>query len=583
YPEGFSAASFVESPSWVAPQVGVAPPGLMPTRDANVVDVAEAPVTITQRSAGDYVVDFGRTWVGGVRLSVNGTAGSIITVQMSEELNSDGTAKYQLRTGNVYQDGFVTRDGQQTLQQWGYRVFRYVEILNSPQPITAANVAAVALRYPFDTAAASLTSSNSGLNTVWTFCRKSIESLDMDLLMDGPTRERAPYEADVYDAMVAHEYLDADPTLARLSMEWLIARPTWPTEWKLYSVMAAYDYWMATGDTSWLATNYAALAAKLPPPEYYDAQGLVDKPVTSSMGTDIVDWPTRDGYVFTNVNTVVNSFTYRALRDLAAIAIAVGQGGDATADNNRADTLQLAINSNLFDSTVGKYRDGLGTGAATHYAEQASVFPVALGVATSAQAGPAVAYLASRGMGGTAALSPYAAPFLLQALLDNGHADDAVALLTSSSTTSWLHMIALGAGSTMESWDPSIKSNTTFSHPYSASPVSVIGRSLFGIAPSSPGYATFSVAPSLGSLTNETLTMPTLRGPIAITARVSGAITTLTLTVPANTTAQVQLLVANQAQTTLRLDGATTSATRDSTGNRLALWVGPGTHTIGTG
>jgi hypothetical protein len=43
-----------------------------------------------------------------------------------------------------------------------------------------------------------------------------------------------------------------------------------------------------------------------------------------------------------------------------------------------------------------------------------------------------------------------------------------------SSVASWQNMIRLGAGATAEAWDPSLKNNLTFSHPWAASPAFVV-------------------------------------------------------------------------------------------------------------
>ncbi|MGM0876503.1 MAG: hypothetical protein ACQEWV_17470 [Bacillota bacterium] len=40
----------------------------------------------------------------------------------------------------------------------------------------------------------------------------------------------------------------------------------------------------------------------------------------------------------------------------------------------------------------------------------------------------------------------------------------------------------------MEAWDPSQKSNLTYSNPWSASPAYIVPRELFGIKPLKPAY-----------------------------------------------------------------------------------------------
>jgi len=46
---------------------------------------------------------------------------------------------------------------------------------------------------------------------------------------------------------------------------------------------------------------------------------------------DIIDWPedSRDGYVMTNVTTVINAFAVGGLRALAQLAPVIDRAGDA--------------------------------------------------------------------------------------------------------------------------------------------------------------------------------------------------------------------------------------------------------------
>ena len=93
------------------------------------------------------------------------------------------------------------------------------------------------------------------------------------------------------------------------------------------------------------------------------SDGLVQKEpgASSTANGDLVDWPQgeRDSYVFTNVNTVINAWSYKALADMAQIAAALGKTEDAATWGAAAERLRGAINANLFEN--GRYKDGLTT------------------------------------------------------------------------------------------------------------------------------------------------------------------------------------------------------------------------------
>ena len=68
------------------------------------------------------------------------------------------------------------------------------------------------------------------------------------------------------------------------------------------------------------------------------------------------------------------------------------------------------------------------------------------------------------------ACSVYCAAFLIKALYDGGDGQTALDLMTAEDQHSWMNMIKLGAGATAEAWDPALKPNMTYSHPWAASP-----------------------------------------------------------------------------------------------------------------
>ncbi len=146
----------------------------------------------------------------------------------------------------------------------GPEVFRYVNVLNAPPGLTAADFSAEAYVYPFDTSLARFDSSDSNLNQVWQLSKNTIEAVNEDIYVDSWERERGEYEADDDLQLLANLYTGGDSTLGTYSMQYLMANRTWPTEWPMYIIQAALDTYMQTGDVAPLASNYATLQKKLP-------------------------------------------------------------------------------------------------------------------------------------------------------------------------------------------------------------------------------------------------------------------------------------------------------------------------------
>ncbi|HEY5956639.1 MAG TPA: family 78 glycoside hydrolase catalytic domain [Polyangiaceae bacterium] len=549
FPYGFDAPGFDDG-AWQNASEKAAIGTLAAAPMAKVEEQLHAPVSIVEKGPGNYFIDFGRTWVGGIKYDVAaGTAGKTIDVRFGEVTSAENTVRYQLNTGNNYQDIYSMRDGAQTFETWGMRVFRYVEIVGAPEPVTLDNLKALALVYPFDTTAATFTASNADLQSVWQLSKNTIEALNVNFYVDSWTRERADYEADAYLQLQSTLYLADDLSLGRYSIDYFQGNRTWPTEWPLYAILAVYDAWRQTGETQQLRDAYASLKTKLPEAWFEAETQLVRKTTgangcSSTTNCDIVDWPQteRDGYVFQQYNTVVNALSYRAYANMAEIATAIGEASDAAIYADRANALRTAINSRLYSTENGRYDDGMdASGTLTgHQSLHASAFALAFGVPDEAEAPRVAEYLASRGM----ACSVYGAAFLIDGLYQAGSGQAALDLLTSTGMSSWMNMIKLGAGATAEAWDPSLKSNLTYSHPWAASPAFVVPSGLFGIRPLEAGYARLQLKPQPGNLEWSTVTVPTVRGTVGAAFDYGKShVFQLAVQIPGNTSAELSVPV----------------------------------------
>ena len=72
----------------------------------------------------------------------------------------------------------------------------------------------------------------------------------------------------------------------------------------------AYLDWLVTGQKVILSRNQALLVQNTYAHFRNESTGLLTKPTPASPTRDIVDWPpnSRDAFVFTRVNTVVNAY-----------------------------------------------------------------------------------------------------------------------------------------------------------------------------------------------------------------------------------------------------------------------------------
>lgn len=533
YPFGFSEPGFDDS-SWPKAVPCEQFDDLRLTPTANVGVHYLDPVATRIDDRGTLVLDFGRTCVGGISVDVEslGISESIdVCIRYGEVMDDDGDVRYHLSAFNTYQDSWHITPQTPKMETWGMRVFRYVQLVPARTQASqdavrtaSSSVRAAAIEYPFDDDAADFECSDETLNEVWRFCRNSIKALNGPMYVDSWTRERSPYEADAWLQQRSHLALDcgADAIrLGRYSVDWLIANRTWPTEWPLYLILAVHDSWMASNDESQIRRQYKALRAFLPERYVDESSGLIVKAPgeASHMDGDLIDWPPaeRDGFVFGPVNTVINALSCAAYRAMADMARVVGDADDAARYTGRASALESAINTRLWDDHAQCYRDGLNAQGEPlqHGSLHANAFALAFVDVPKDRRAMVADYIHNKGM----CCSPYVAAVLLEGLYRNGFGALANRMMADDNPRnlhSWHHMMSTGCGSTMEGWDVSIKGNTTYSHPWSASPAYLLEWGMLGVQPIEPGYAVFRVRPQLGDAHEARGVIPTPNGSIRV-------------------------------------------------------------------
>jgi alpha-L-rhamnosidase len=559
-----------------------------------------APIRVAEKEPGHLFIDFGQDSFAGLELTVpNPEPGQKLTVWLGEALSAPDTINQKpgesvrflasevvLQAGTeTYRIPLVPADKRRTSQLTGpVMPFRYVEIEGAPSGLGKDQIVQLAIHYPFDDKAAQFNSSDPKLNAVWNLCHHTVKATSFGGMFIDGDRERKPYEADAYIGQLGWYCSTTDTTLPRISWEYLIDHPTWPTEWILFSVLMAWNDYQYTSDTAGLNQFYNDLQAKtlislerddglistINPP----VPKNVDKAIHSHGIRDLVDWPPveRDSYEMKPVNTVVNAFHALALQRMAQIARVLNHLDDAARFDAAAKRATDSLNEKLFDAETGLYVDGEGS---THSSSHANFFPLAFGLVPPERQEKVAAYLAGRGM----PCSVYGAQFLLEALFDHGQADAALALITADGDRSWSHMVDNGLTMTSEAWDGKFKPNQDWNHIWGAAPANVIPRKLMGLEPLEPGFAKVLIQPRPTSLKWAEMRVPTLRGSLFVRFENDSGYR-LTVEIPPNTTARIGIpLSAPDGPSAILLDGKSVQGAVIS--KTLFLdGIGPGRHLI---
>ncbi|MDR1743284.1 MAG: alpha-L-rhamnosidase [Dysgonamonadaceae bacterium] len=541
----------------------------------------EKAVKTNNLSPNHYLLDFARDAFGRLRanlFSENGT--DTLTVHLGEALENGKINRYPGGTIRYSKYRFVPQKGwntyivdirpdqrnttpPQALLMPDYigevTPFRYCEIENYRHKLSDGDIVRETAFYPFNETDSYFHSSDSVLNQVWELCKYSVKATSFaGLYVDGD-RERIPYEADALINQLSHYCTAREYNIARATYEYLIKHPTWPTEWILQTpIMAWFDY-LYTGNQASFSHHYDDLKAKTliaiaDENGFISTQtGKVTPEVLQSIhfgGTlkDIVDWPQSgilglekheagetDGFVFTDINTVVNAFHYRALTIMQAFAEQLDKKTDAELFKSQAQKLKKSFNRYLFDKKRGVYVDGIGT---DHASLHANMFALAFGLVPPKNAGSVLKFIESRKM----ACSVYGAQFLMDALYDGGDENYGLQLLSSTDERSWYNMIRQGSTISMEAWDNKYKPNQDWNHAWGAVPANAIPRKLMGIEPYCPGFEKISIKPQPGSLKYAEMKHPTIRGDVFVKfENEQGRSFQLEIQIPANTSAIVFL------------------------------------------
>lgn len=508
--------------------------------------------TIVRRGIGHFFFDLGQEIQGGIHLKIKGnsvTAGDSVILRLGEQVWSNGTVRFHMRTGATYEDIWSLRDGQQTIEHHEYMEFRYGELFFRDTSGIALDIkqsdlepSVWVVNYPWDEKRASrMITSSQKLNRVFAFNQYTMKATTIDLYTDSNARQRsADCMADDTTACQAQYATSGELALPRFMTEQIMDfaptgdSPSWPwptptntsggtggyvspnwADWTVLPAINVVNDVLFTGDTR-LGEKYFDDILKFH--LYLDkinSDGLVEAHglsalVDTSGGSD-------DGFVRSDVNAVVNAWVYYGITNLARLAEWIGRVDDMMRLQNIAKRMKKSFNTLLINDN-GVVCDGLCL-KTPHTAVHASFYALAFDLIAEENIDSVWQYIVNRIHSSPIGVpcGSYPVQFLLMALYkkESDRGKEAFNVITSTSPHSWLTMMdKYNATCTMECWLPEELPSLTFSHIWSSSPNFIIPWLLFGITALAPGFSRMSIKPQPGMLVNGNYTMPTIRGPV---------------------------------------------------------------------
>ena len=449
-----------------------------PTKQLDFYDVKPKEVKKIQ---GGLFVDFGFEAVGYIKLQAKGNGGDTVKIRLGEELNNDGSVRFDMRCNCTYEDKWILSGGSDELSQFDYKAFRYAEII-FPETAEITEILFTVRHYPFEDNSSYITE-NSGLSKIIDLCKNTVKYGTQECYMDCPTREKGQYLGDLSVSARAQVAVTGDTTMMKKAITdfcnsafvcpglMAVSGASLMQEIADYSLqLPAQVCWVYSVD------NDLDFVKKVEPyltgmykhfSQYMNKDFLLDGVKDK---WNLVDWPDnlRDGYDFPltkpigdGVHNVINAFWCGFLQSMDEVYSILHM--PSTGVTKQAE--QSFINY-FYNDETNIFCDSSET---SHSAIHSNVLPLLFNIGINKKTKQAIINLLKEKR--LNSMGVYMAYFALAALKRQGEMALAEELATDPDC--WLNMLSEGATTTFEAWGKEQKKNTSLFHPWATAPLIV--------------------------------------------------------------------------------------------------------------
>lgn len=443
------------------------------------------PKTIRKTENG-YFYDFGQEAIGYLVVTAKGEKDDEIIIRQGEELNDDGSVRFELRSNCRYEEKWILSGGEDTLDQFDYKGFRFAELI-VPETAEIISVKFKIRHYPFKQKAV-YKSINADFDDIIKLCVNTIKYGAQEIIPDCPTREKGSYLGDFCISGRAQALLTGDTTfLKKTILDFCrtsfickglmsVATSSFMQEIADYGlifpslVLWTYKF---DGDIEFLKSVEPTLKGMYECFSSFDrGDGLIEKLYGQ---WNLVDWPAnlRDGYDFPltkpirdGVHNALNALWIGFLKAMNEIEEICGNEKVA-----ETDEVIRSFYKAFYNDETGLFCD---SESKTHSAVHSNIFPLLFGIYGKDEElkKRLVKMIYDKKLN---SMGVYMAYFALAALVENGERDKAIELTLDKNA--WLNMLKEGATTTFEAWGKEQKWNTSLFHPWAVAPLIVFNES----------------------------------------------------------------------------------------------------------
>ena len=438
----------------------------------------------TERKGEVLFVDFGQEMVGYLRAKAKGKQGDKVLLRFGEELDSDGSVRFDMRCNCRYEEEWILSGKEDVLDQFDYKAFRYCEIM-IPEGASVRDVEMQVRHYPYEKKAVYETD-NEQLRKVLQLCENTIKYGTQEVFVDCPTREKGQYLGDVCVSGRAQCVLTGDTTLIKKAIidfcgsafickgVMAVSTSSFMQEIADYSLLLpALILWVykRDNDKDFLRLTFPYITGVY---EYFMQYSQEDGLIEGVKEKwNLVDWPDnlRDGYNFPltkpispGKHNVLNAFWIGFLKAYQDICEILGEAVNIAIDN-----VEKSFINAFYNKETGLYCDSTQK---THSAVHSNVLPLLFDIGMSeTKERKIVEYICQKKL---TSMGVYMAYFTLAALMKHGEREKAELLATDKGA--WLNMLEEGATTTFEAWGKNQKWNTSLFHPWATAPLIVFAK-----------------------------------------------------------------------------------------------------------
>ncbi len=454
-----------------------------PTKQLEIYDIKPQEI---KEIAGGLFVDYGFEAVGYIKLKAKGNTGDAVIIRAGEELCDDGSVRYDMRCNCTYEEKWILSGDDDTLVQFDYKAFRYVELL-CPKTVEIKDIAFTVRHYPFEQTAVYETKKPKLLQ-VLSLCADTAKYGTQENYVDCPTREKGQYLGDVSVAARAQAALTGDTAMMKKAIKefclssficpgiMAVSGASLMQEIADYSLqLPAQVCWVYSvdKDIEFVKFTQPYLTGMLEHfLKFMNPDGLLEN-VTDKW--NLVDWPDnlRDGYDFPltkpigeGVHNVLNAFWCGFLDSMDEMYSILGMS-----KTNLTQKAKDSFVKYFYNKESGLFCDSTKL---THSAIHSNVLPLLFDIGIDDVLKCRITdFLKKKKL---TSMGVYMAYFALAALVKHGERELAEELATDENC--WLNMISEGATTTFEAWGKDQKRNTSLFHPWATAPLIVFAKNI---------------------------------------------------------------------------------------------------------